>query len=445
MSTTPNTSQHAIRAILIDEDPSTRGLIRDGLLAMGDVAIVTETDNLVYGYEMIRQQHPELVFIDLRNERSLEILRRISMYFKDIMVVASGHQLDVNTIMTCMQAGAREYLRRPFTTDDVVDVYRRHRASLGEAGQGDDSGRMITVYANKGGLGKTTIAVNTATAIAKTTGKAVALVDLNLQLGDIATVMDIQPRQTVADIITNLSQVDEAYLRSSMTPVETGNGELYVLADPVDVEAAEDITPEQLVALVAMLKATFPYVVVDVGSVIDPRTIAILDQSDTVLLVSMMNLPCIRNTQRVLSLCNRLEYDRHKVKLVINRYVPSDEITLEDVEETLDYEVFWKFPNNYFAVIASINRGIPLYDLPNGGELFDSFVNFTRQLLGLQPASKPGLFSTTNLKSQVGQVNASSAAADDDALPSLWGLIGNTIQNTLVNTGANSGSQAGGE
>jgi pilus assembly protein CpaE len=434
MPSTPVTTHSAIRAILIDEDPSVRGQIRDGLLAMGDVEVITETDNLVFGYEMIRQHHPELVFIDLRGERSLEILRRIGMYFKDIMVVVSGYQLDVQTIMTCMQAGAREYLRRPFATDDITALYRRHRASLGESGQGDQSGRIVTVYANKGGLGKTTIAINTATAIAQSTGEDVALVDLNLQLGDISTILDIKPRQTVSDIINNLSQVDEAYLRSSMTPVSTERGQLFVLADPVDVEEAEDITPEQLVALLAMLKATFSYIVVDISGVIDPRNIAILDQSDTIMLTTMMNLPCIRNTQRVLGLCQRLGYDRHKVKLVVNRYVPSDEITLEDIEETLDYEVFWKFPNNYFAVIASINQAIPLYQLGNGKELYQSFVDFARQLLGLQPASKKLGPAPQHSKAQVGRSNASAAAnasanTSNQDSSGLWGLLGKTLQN----------------
>ncbi len=423
-----------IRAILIDEDPAIRAVIRDALLTMGDVSIVTETDNLVYGYEMIRQHHPDLVFVDLRdddagNNRGLEIIRRIGVYFKDIMVVASGQALDMNTIMTCMQAGAREYLRRPFNSDEVINLYRRHRASLGQGNQGDKSGRIISVYSNKGGLGKTTIAVNTALAISQTTNQPVALVDLNLQLGDVSTFLDIQPRQTVSDIMRNLSRVDEAYLKTSLAHYQSSNNPnnpgVYVLADPVDVEESEDITPEDISTLLAMLKATFPYVVVDMDSSIDQRSITILDQSDLIVMVSMMNLPCIRNTQRMLELCKRLGYDSHKVKLVVNRYVPSDEITLDDVEDTLEYEVFWKFPNNYFAVIASVNRGIPLPQLENGKELFSSFITFTRNLLGI---SGPKNAPNKNLTQMVEHSNQASAANNGDAkAPSLWGVIGQTL------------------
>lgn len=431
-----------IRAILIDEDPIVRGEIRDALLSMGDVSIICETDNLVYGYEMVRQHHPELVFLDVRqdNSRGMEILRRIGTYFKDIMVVASGLELDVDTIMHCMQAGAREYLKRPFTQDDVITVYRRHRASLGIHQQGDSSGRIVSIYSNKGGLGKTTIAVNTALAISQSTGESVALVDLNLQLGDISTFLDIKPRQSISDILKNLSRVDEAYLKTSLaqyqTSPEPGAPSLYVLADPIDVEESEDITAEKLATLLAMLKATFSYVVVDMDSLIDPRTITILDQSDLVILVSMMNLPCIRNTQRMLELCKRLGYDRHKVKLVVNRYVPSDEITLEDVEDTLDYEVFWKFPNNYFAVITSINRGVPLRNLDNGKDLYSSFINFTRNLLGISaigqrsntPTPAQGTTSVLpNLSQKVKKSNQSSAGGGQEKLPSLWGMIGQTF------------------
>ncbi|MFN8614569.1 MAG: response regulator [Vampirovibrionales bacterium] len=442
----------SITAILIDSDPSVRALIRHTLQGKGNyndsIAVVGETENTAYGYELIRQHHPDLVFLDVTDSKGFEILERIGTYFKDTMVVASGQDLTLDTVMHCMQAGAREYLRRPFSETDITQLIQRHRPSLGRHNR-DEAGRLITVFSNKGGLGKTTIAVNTAMALSESTGHPVALIDFNLQLGDIATFLDIQPRQTVADLVKNLARVDEEYLKTSLTPFSSGNSKLFVLADPTDFEEADDITPDQLATLVAMLKATFPYVVVDLGSSIDSRSIAVLDQSDTILLTSMMNLPCIRNTQRMLNLFKQLGYDAHKIKLIINRYVPNDEITLEDIEKTLKKDIFWQFPNNYFAVIASINRGIPLRMLDNGRDLYNSFLSFSRQLAGYSDISVPnhssvassyaiskdstpflgkpkgfGLTPSSPKATTIGEQNGPPT-------PSLWGLLGKSIQQSF--------------
>ncbi|MDH4378993.1 MAG: AAA family ATPase [Vampirovibrionales bacterium] len=449
-----------ITVVLIDSDPSVRALVRHTLQMQGGgsefFTVIAETENPAYGYELIRQHCPQVVFMDVLDAKSFDILQRIGTYFKDVMVVASGDDLTLQTVMQCMQAGAREYLRRPLIADEITAALQRHRGSLGRSGA-DETGRLIAVFSNKGGLGKTTIAVNTAMALSEVIqseamGKPVALVDFNLQLGDITTFLDIQPKQTVVDVIKNLARVDEEYLRASLTPFNSGPVRLSVLADPTNMEEADDITPDQLATLVAMLKATFPYVVVDLGSTLDARTIAVLDQADTILLTSMMNLPCIRNTQRMLGLFNRLGYDKHKIRLIINRYVPSDEITLEDVEQTLKTDVFWQFPNNYFAVIASINRGLPLRTLDNGKDLYNSFIGLARQLAGisiqqsiasvtpqLNPAkkknvSKDNAIPSGGFASSTSVLPKSSASHDQKNVspPSLWGLLGQTLQRSIT-------------
>lgn len=411
-----------LQALLIDEDPGARALIRDALHSTGEVNVMAETDSLVYGYELIRQNQPQLVFIDLRQqpEKSLEIIQRIAMYFKDIVVVVSGVSFDIDTIQRCMQAGGREYLRRPFTPDDVINVFQRHRAVLTEHRAGDDTGRIITVFSNKGGLGKTTIAVNTAIALSEISGKPVALVDLNLQMGDVTTFLDITPKQTIVDIARNIGRVDEAYLKSSLSEYKFGNAHLHVLADPMDMEEAEEVTDEQINTVLTIMRSTFEYIVVDASNFFDSRTLTALDLSDNIMLVSVVNLPSIRSTQRMLSLCNRLGYDRQKVKLIVNRYVPGDEITLEDVEDTLGYEIYYHFPNNYFPIMTAINRGVPIAALETGKEMYRQFLDMARQLTGLLPKNTGGL--TASLP-QSPLKPSSSLDKDKQSIPSLWTLL----------------------
>lgn len=383
-----------ISVIVIEQDADTRGLIRRALGDTQIVEVIAETDSLIYGYELVRQNHPDVVFIDMRADtgKTLELVDRISTHFKDVLIVISGDQIDLQTIMACMQAGAREFIRRPIQREEIISLVQKHQPHIGSELLGDDSGRIITIFSNKGGLGKTTLAVNLAQALSETTQQPVALVDLNLQLGDIITFLDVTPKQTIVDIARNIGRVDAAYLETSLAKFEYGPSSMYILADPLHVEEAEEVTADQINTVLTVLKATFPYVIIDTTTSFDSKTLTALDLADNILLVSMVNLPCIRSSQRVLSLFERLGYDRQKVKLVMNRYVPDDEITIEDVEETLDHGVYWKIPNNYFAVMTAINRGIPISSLENGQAIYQNFMGLARQLSGrIHPESAPAI------------------------------------------------------
>lgn len=377
-----------IEVIVIDQEDTSRALTCETLSKLAYVHITAETDSLLYGYELVRQNRPAVVFIDLREDgrKSLEIVNRISTYFKETMVILTGPALFPENLrenlVAAMQAGAREYLQRPLNPQDILITVEKHRAALMLETGGDRSGRLITVFSNKGGLGKTTIAVNLALALSEISGKPVALVDLNLQLGDITTFLDIMPKQTIVDIARNIGRVDLAYLESSLALYSDGNASVYILADPLHVEEAEEVTADQINTVLTVLKASFEYVIVDTTTSFDAKTLTSLDLADHIVLVSMVNLPCIRSTQRVLNLFERLSYDAQKVKLVINRYVPDEEITLEDVEETLEHEVFWKIPNNYHTVMTAINRGIPIRKVDNSEKIYQNFIDFARQLSG---------------------------------------------------------------
>ncbi|MBX2860888.1 MAG: AAA family ATPase [Vampirovibrio sp.] len=375
----------AVNIIIIEQDPDTQAVIRQAAEAAGNVIVIAETDSLIYGYELVRQNQPQMVFVDLREDtaKTLEIVEKISTYFKDTMIVVSGKIIDLETTMACMQAGAREFIPRPVQLEAVTDVFNKHSGVLSVDTDGDKTGRIITVFSNKGGLGKTTIATNLALELSEMVKQPVALVDLNLQLGDITTFLDITPKQTIVDIAKNIGRVDAAYLESSLAEFKYGDSRVFVLADPLHVEDAEEVTAEQINTVLTVLKATFPYVIIDTTTSFDSKTLTALDLADNILLVSMVNLPCVRSSQRVLSLFNRLGYDDQKIKLVLNRYIPDEEITIEDVEDTLSKEVYWKIPNNYQIVMTSINRGIPMAALENSQSIKKNFSDLAKLLSGV--------------------------------------------------------------
>jgi pilus assembly protein CpaE len=387
--------------LIIDKDPVARAVIREAIGKIEQAEILAETDSLIYGYELVRQNHPSIVFLDIREElqQTLETAKRISSFFKEVIVVVSGYDIDIDGIKACMEAGIRDYIPRPFTPRDIKEVFDRHHLALSADGSGDETGRIITVYSNKGGLGKTTIAVNLALALSESVNSPVALVDLNLQLGDITTFLDVEPKQTIVDIAHDIARVDASYLLGSLAEYKSNRSTLYVLADPLHVEDAEDVTSEQINAVLTVLRASFKYVVIDTTTSFDTKTLSALDLADDILMVSMVNLPCIRSSQRLLRLFDRLGYDRQKVKLVVNRYMPGEEITVDDVEETLEHSVFWKIPNTYFVVMSAINRGIPVSMVENSKDITNSFLELSYKLIGIVNPGATKLSGTEVAKS----------------------------------------------
>lgn len=375
-----------LTVVIIDEDPAVRALLQSTLLGIAGVEILAETDSIVYGYELIRQNRPKMVFMDLRDDasKSLEMAKRVSSYFKEVMLVASGRGMNLDMIKACMEAGVRDFLERPFGSEQVRELLEKHKMALGTDNEvGDRTGRIVTVFSNKGGLGKTTIAVNLALALSETIGRPVALVDLNLQLGDITTFLDVEPKQTIVDIARNIGRVDAAYLEGSLAQYKAKGGTVYVMADPLHVEDAEEVTAEQINAVLTVLRATFEYVIIDTTTSFDSKTLTALDLADHILLVSMVNLPSIRSSQRLLNLFERLGYEQQKIKLVVNRYMQGEEITIDDVEETLEHPVFWKIPNNYSVVMSAINRGIPISLVENSKPLEKNFMELAHKLSGV--------------------------------------------------------------
>jgi len=188
--------------------------------------------------------------------------------------------------------------------------------------------------------------------------------------------------------------------------------ELYILADPPYLEQGEDITAEQISSVLTMMKSVFSYIVIDTSSSFDSKTLCSLDLSDSIILVSMINLPSIRNSQRCLDLFNRLDYGKKKIKLVINRYMPNEEITVEDVEEALGHSIYWKIPNNYFTVMSSINRGLPISKIDASSNISQNFYDLSALMT-----------NSVQFKGKIAGADESSQGSSLDKIPVIGSIL----------------------
>jgi len=360
--------------IIIDSNSDSRDDVKNLIEQFDEIDIIGVFDNLLAGYEASMLERPDVVFIDLSEnvDLGIETIEKLSQKNKNSIIFVSSESVNTEIVIRSMRAGAREFITKPVIIEDLSSALNKAKLIVGN----DDEnavGQIISVFSNKGGIGKTTIATNLALKLSELTEKRVCLVDLNLQLGDVTTFLDIDPSFDISYVVTHLSRIDESFLLSSLERYK--DKDLYILADPPNVEQAEEITSDDIISILNMLKDLFAYVVVDTSSSFDIKTLTCLDLSDIILLVSIINLPSIRNCQRCLDLFQRLEYKTDKIKLVLNRHMENDDITADDVEDALGRDIYWKVPNDYVSVMSSINKGIPI-SIASPNSIID--LNFTK-------------------------------------------------------------------
>ena len=326
--------------------------------------------NYEKGLEALKSEQDEkIVFVDLDessfiNDSFLEDLKLASD-----KIIMTSTEYSADYIIKSFRYGALDFLPKPILKNQLLSSIEKINSV--KEGLDSNTSKIITVYSNKGGIGKTTIATNFAAELAKTTRSKVALVDLNLQLGDVSTFLNLSPKFDVAYVVKNILTQKEGSLISAFEKYKDTS--LYILSDSTFIDQSENITPIQIESLFASLRSIFSYIVIDMSSEISPNTLKILDKSDYILFTSIVNIPAIRNTQRCLSLFKSRRYPEDKVKIVINRYMESDDIKIDDIETALGEKVYWKIPNNYFSIMESINKGEIVSDVSPKSNIASSF------------------------------------------------------------------------
>lgn len=310
-------------------------------------------------------------------QQKLELILKVTKECKSCKVLALSDNPSVDLIIEIMRAGAKEFVPIPIIKSEFFESVNKLLSEFNETKKTNNC-KIISVFSNKGGIGKTSLATNLALELSKITKENIALIDLNFQMGDITTFLDLKPSFNISYMLENLDKINETFLLSTLERYKKTS--LYVLADPPYFKQADNIQPRQITKLFNTLKETFSYIIVDAEASFEGKNIAALDNSDLVLLVSVANLPALRNTQRCLELFEKLGYDKEKVKIIINRYMENDEIKEADIEKVLSKKIYWKIPNNYFAIMTAINKGIPVSEINDSTNIARSYKDLAQYI-----------------------------------------------------------------
>ena len=355
-----------LRAALISTDPGFQDQVRHLLadpesgveLALEFPVKFTSFDETQV--EHLRRQAPEVAIVDLEDDPDLGI--KFVQFLNDtssLRVIAAGPALEPQLLLQAMRAGIGDYLPKPVTAEALKEALGRIETQLGRAdARTRKPGQIFTFFSSKGGSGSTTVAANTAIVLRRLTGKRVLLVDLDLELGEVALALGIQPRFNFVDLVQNFHRMDSGLLASYIEQHESG---VHLLSAPFHPERAEVVTPEEIRRILHFLRQHYDYLLVDTPKSFSAMTFAAIDQSDQVFVVANLDLPSLRNIQRGLPMLRRaLPKGEEQIRLVVNRYKDDLDISLHDVEKTLGLKVYKTLANDFEAVIDSINRGKPV-------------------------------------------------------------------------------------
>lgn len=366
------------KVIIMDRDETSRVILKDYLSEIEGVQLAAEFVEYDMTFDYAAKNECIAVIDISDNElKAIEVISELNKVNKSAKIVAISNKTSTETIIKTMRAGAKEFITKPITKTQFSDTVRELSNSP-QTNSGDNSCKIISTFSNKGGIGKTSIAVNLAVEIAEMTKEKTALLDLNLQLGDVSTFLDLTPSFDVCYVVNNLANIDNTNITNALTRYK--NTSLYVIADPINIEQSKEITAEQIKALIFELKKTFSYIIIDVGTNIDAKTTTALDMSDVILLTAIVNLPAVRNIQRCMNLFKNLNYPQEKIKLVLNRYMENEEIKTSDIEEAVHGKVFWKIPNNYLTMMSAINKGVPVSAVSPDANISVNFRDFASKI-----------------------------------------------------------------
>ena len=329
----------------------------------GDVRAV---DSLTEAARMLdRDPHEFLVVIGPRapTNEALAFAASLRMSRPAVGVVLTRHEVDVALLTSALQSGVREVVR---AGDDVAlaaacrrsyEVSRRMVAdntpAVPEAGR---HGQIVTVFAAKGGCGKTTLATNLGVVLAMGTGHRVCIVDLDLAFGDVAISMQLDPARTVVDALPMAGHLDTTGAASLLTRYRPG---LEVLLAPVTPGDAEKISPALVGELLTVLRSIFDYVVVDTPAQFSEHVLIAMDSSDHHALLTTPDVPALKNLRVTLDMLDLLSYPRQIRSIVVNRSDSKVGLSLEQVEQVVRCPISARVPSSR-AVPISINKGTPI-------------------------------------------------------------------------------------
>jgi pilus assembly protein CpaE len=412
-----------IKVLIVDDIVSTLDNLQKLLSFEPDIQVVATAPNGKEGVEQAKKLVPDIVLMDVNMPimDGIQATETLAQEAPNSPVIIMSVQGERDYLRRAMQSGAREFLIKPFSGDELIASIRRvyqleqKKESFlakstgaaaptaaapppdgGEPGRRAENGQVFFFYSGKGGVGKSLLAANLAVSMANETKGKVALVDLDLQFGDIGVLLNLDHSQGITDLIENIDHMDADFIREIMVDGPFG---IKVLLTPTSPELADLVTVDHIRRIFSELRKMFDYIIVDSSAHLGEINLEVLDHADKVVVVTSLSIPSIKNTKLALKIFDSLSIPPDRVVLLLNKSDAHSEFNKESVEANLRFPIAGQIPNDAKLVINSVNRGNPFVSTHPEAEISQRIRELVAKLLPTPQAAEP---ETTDKKPRKG-------------------------------------------
>jgi pilus assembly protein CpaE len=393
-----------IKVLIVDDIPETRDHLTKLLSFEEGIDVAGGAGSGEEAIQMAMDLRPDVVVMDINmpgmdGVAAAEIISQRLPSSPIIMMSVHGEAEQLKRSIT---AGAREFLVKPFSADEfstsIRRVYERELARRSQVAaavpmvpniplDAADLGehQVIAVFSPKGGAGRTTIATNLALALQKETNGRVCLVDANLQFGDVGVLLNLNPKNRSMMDAVDGGEPDAEITNSVVIDHSTG---IRVLLAPPSPEGADLVTPAYLRKMVDHLRESHDFVVVDLPSALNDHSLGIMDAADQIVVLTALEITTIKNVRLFLEVADQLEYDRSKIRLVVNRSDSAQGIRIADVEASIRRSIDGTIVSDGRLAVLAVNRGVPFVVSHPDGALSRDITKLARTLAGDAIAAK---------------------------------------------------------
>jgi pilus assembly protein CpaE len=379
----------AAKILVVDDDPNVQRLLQYTLKQEGyEVVIAADGSD---GFRQWSAERPALILLDvmlpkLDGYQVATKIRQAEGGDSHVPIIMLTAEREVEQKVRGLRAGADDYLIKPF---HPAELLARIKSLLARFAPRDaligrpPMGRVFAFYGAKGGVGTTTIAINSAIALHRELGRKVCLVDGNLQFGDHRVFLDLgMDKKSIVDIVSAPS-IDQDLVRQVVVKHESG---IDVLLAPPTPETAELVRHEQMPVIIEQLRGLYDYVIVDIDKRLDDVNLGIIESSETLFAVMTADLSCLKNVRLVLETIGHLGFGRSKVQLVLNRSNAFTGINVKNAEGALKRPIEHQVVNEYRGAISALNSGAPIMLTKADSLLGRSVLDFVKVIDKKAPA-----------------------------------------------------------
>lgn len=362
-------SDKQIRVVALCDPGGTQQQITEALKSQNEFVLVDVLSSKEMLARQIRSTEPDILLVDsqLEHESTMDIIDDLALQFPNSAVVAILPTNDPLVAQQVMLAGARAFLIAPFSQINLVSTLRRVTELEGRRQQTPTYAtsqlpeatrplRSITFYSPRGGTGVTSIAVNTAIALAEETGKKVLLFEGKVFFGHIEVMLNLKVPNALSDLIPHATSLDENLIREVVAAHPSG---IHVLLAPSNAQVAQGIRADDIYNIFVGVSRYYDYVVVDGGGPLSDISVTLMDATDRIGLVTTPDLASLHDTSRFLQLSRSLAYSPEKILMVLNKAGVEGGVKLKDIETVLHNQIYHQVAFDSANVLRSINRGIP--------------------------------------------------------------------------------------